>query len=515
MSRRVLITFLGTGDYVGCHYMTGYSGTSFQSGLSRYIQLATVEYWLSQTESVRFDKIMVIMTTRSQAEHWLTFKAKSDDVPAGIRKDDELPGLLPELKELITRLGMEEDVIQPCLINYDNPYLLFSELGERIQPYDRIYLDITHGFRTTPLVATIMLNYWKALKQVELHGLTYGNLEHLGYAALIRQMPTAERLAKIEDYSDLLTLFEWTNASRQFIDTGNPQRLMKLANDVSSLGKSKDYSLLRDIVKNVNNIYASLQLVRNDREDTANSVSSECESLQTLVEKKRLHEEQNVPLSHNRIDFALRAVLDKVTDKVAVLHKDENGRHWRLLNYGKWCKEHQMYTQALAYMREGTLTFFASLIFPSSLWIEYEIREHILKEFLMVISGQKGGVGSSESVKYNLLMKIALNLQKLKDEKSNHPEVASLNRWQVMQQLGLLYDLLVSYLEEPVVPGESQKKHIDTIHHVFNTRNDVMHAGQKPKDGVSPVVAIVKLVEKIEEYMLFLQRVEEEYSTGN
>jgi CRISPR-associated Csx2 family protein len=140
-----LLTFLGANDYRETTYR-------FRE------RVHTAKFFLSVLiQELQPDEIYVFMTD-------------------GAREKNEAP-LLDELN----RYGVDEKKVHAVRIpngqTEEDLWNIFSILADQVLENDSIVLDITHGFRTLPLVGTISLQYLKFVKQVHIAGVYYGAFE--------------------------------------------------------------------------------------------------------------------------------------------------------------------------------------------------------------------------------------------------------------------------------------------------------------------------------------------------
>ena len=98
---------------------------------------------------------------------------------------------------------------------------------------------ITHSFRSIPMLAVVVLNYAKALKQIKISGIYYGAFEALGPISKVKEMEPEERIAPILDLTPLDALMEWSFAIDRYIGTGD-------ARPVSSLTISSANEILKE-----------------------------------------------------------------------------------------------------------------------------------------------------------------------------------------------------------------------------------------------------------------------------
>src|SRR5690606_16601888 len=74
---------------------------------------------------------------------------------------------------------------------------IFQKIVDNVHTGDIIYLDITHAFRSIPMLGMVLLNYLKALHRIEVKAIYYGAFEKLGFAGQVQKMEIEERNAPI------------------------------------------------------------------------------------------------------------------------------------------------------------------------------------------------------------------------------------------------------------------------------------------------------------------------------
>ena len=144
-----------------------------------------------------------------------------------------------------------------------NQWELFEQIYDKIEENDEIYFDITHSFRSNPIIALIIANFAKTLKNATLKRLFYGNFEALGPAYKVRNISVEKRIAPIVDITSMLELLDWTIAVDTFLRTGNPVQIVELADDKSRLfNRDPGFQAIRYFAGALNNFNISLETVR-------------------------------------------------------------------------------------------------------------------------------------------------------------------------------------------------------------------------------------------------------------
>ena len=105
----------------------------------------------------------------------------------------------------------------------------FKTVFDCLQDGDCIVFDITHAFRSIPMLAIVLLNYAKVLKGVQVGGIYYGAFEKLGSISKVKEMDVDDRDAPILDLSALDLLMDWTVGIDRFIKAGDPEMIHRLS----------------------------------------------------------------------------------------------------------------------------------------------------------------------------------------------------------------------------------------------------------------------------------------------
>lgn len=201
MPRKVFIAFLGTSAYRQCNYVKeGFSHTS------RFIQDATFRYLSTLETWTEEDRILILLTQRAEEKNWKSI--------------GQIPGLEETLSEAGFRPRIEAIKGIPEGRDEKEIYQVFELIYRYLQENDELYFDITHGFRYLPTLVVVLGNYAKFLKKVSINSITYGNWE---------MSEKGTKPAPIIDLLSLSALQDWTFAAGQFIQSGNADKLIELA----------------------------------------------------------------------------------------------------------------------------------------------------------------------------------------------------------------------------------------------------------------------------------------------
>jgi len=184
----VLLTFLGTGNYTSACYQFGDQTISHQEA---YFSAALASH-------LKPDRIISLQTEAASKKHGVPLNSRFLDLDFA-----HVPVKIHE--------GKAESEL----------WEIFSSLTNSVPRDCTLHLDITHGFRSLPILGFIALNYLRTTRNVTLGGIHYGAWD---------AMETG--VAPAFDITPFLTLLDWTAAADQFLSTGSATRLAGLLGNI-------------------------------------------------------------------------------------------------------------------------------------------------------------------------------------------------------------------------------------------------------------------------------------------
>ena len=222
MARKVFISVLGTGYYNRTNYYWQTKGNYIET---RFIQEATMKLFTNNWDDN--DKAYFFLTQRARETNW-THPAQINDRRVKDGERDTYKGLELRIKECGIKYGYEVVTI-PDGNNEQEIWQIFEEVFNVFEDEDEVYFDITHAFRSIPMLVMVLINYAKFLKKIKVKSITYGNWEG---------RDKDENFAPIIDITAFSELQDWTSAANDFVNFGNVNKLSKLAkNDISPLAR--------------------------------------------------------------------------------------------------------------------------------------------------------------------------------------------------------------------------------------------------------------------------------------
>jgi CRISPR-associated Csx2 family protein len=105
---------------------------------------------------------------------------------------------------------------------------IFNIIFGKIDKDDELIFDITHGFRSLPMLALVIINYAKLLKKITISGIFYGAFETLGSSRQVEKLNIEKINAPIFDLTPFVKLIEWTKAVGDFLDFGDAREICRL-----------------------------------------------------------------------------------------------------------------------------------------------------------------------------------------------------------------------------------------------------------------------------------------------
>lgn len=198
---KVFFSFLGTSPYVRCNY-----------GID-------ARWW----ENVQFVQTATLHLTCSE---W----GPGDRVVIGCTKDARKINLGLLLAELsATGWTIEPQIVDlPDATSEEELWSIFQRLVDRIEDSDELVLDITHSFRSLPMLFTVLIQYLRVIRNASVRGVYYGAFERLGRPQEVEKMPMEARNAPLIDLTPFLALYDWSIGIDHFLRFGSPTDLERL-----------------------------------------------------------------------------------------------------------------------------------------------------------------------------------------------------------------------------------------------------------------------------------------------
>ncbi|MFN7018290.1 MAG: TIGR02221 family CRISPR-associated protein [Fimbriimonadales bacterium] len=183
-----LITTIGTGNYSEALYRLNPSSSDIRTA---YFPVAVAQWFKPQS-------VYVLLTSTAQNHaNWQNCK-----------------------QELLKQLP--EDHIHAVSIpdgkNEAELWQIFEAITSVVNEGDELIIDITHGFRSLPMLALLAIAYLRQVKGVKLQAILYGAYEARDQDAIV----------PVFDLTPFVSLLDWLAAAKIFMATGNGSELADL-----------------------------------------------------------------------------------------------------------------------------------------------------------------------------------------------------------------------------------------------------------------------------------------------
>lgn len=303
------LTFLGTSNYS----MTTYE---FQGR-----KVETHLFPIAFAEFFPLDEMKVVVTEQAKEMHFSALKQKLKD------------------KCIV------EDIIVPAGKSEKELWAMFDEIVAKIPPESEILIDVTHGFRSMPILSLAISVYLRRILNVKIKHILYGAFD---------APDKKDNITPVFDLTSFLFLIDWTLAIDKFVNLGHAKELsilleqshqqayQKPANDSSDLPRK-----LKSLAGKIGKVTNALAAIRpKETTETAfamvNSIDNVTHEVETWAKP-----------------FA--ATLNQARDEYSNLISrsgqffDDSGLHAQM-EIIKWYLDKQQYAQAITLAREWLIS---------------------------------------------------------------------------------------------------------------------------------------------------------------
>jgi len=180
MARKVFISFLGTGPANKGYDKVYYSckQDNFKSTKTPFVQQATL-HWIKMKENAFPDITYILLTPKAKELNWNALKKRLAGMGVKYQTVEDLPNGNNEIE--LTQL--------------------FKAVDDIVQEGDRIYLDVTHGFRYMPMLMLIAAHSAIITKKATIVHVSYGGF-----------LSAENKVAPLIDLLPMVKLLEETTA---------------------------------------------------------------------------------------------------------------------------------------------------------------------------------------------------------------------------------------------------------------------------------------------------------------
>jgi CRISPR-associated Csx2 family protein len=300
----------------------------------RFVQEALIEFICK--DWTKEDAIIVFRTKEANSKNWLD---NGQDKTTDEIEKTGLKHLFIE-RSFIPIVYDGEDTIIADGFSEAEIWSIFNTVYEHLRENDEVYFDVTNAFRSIPMFSTILFNYAKLLKNIQLKAVYYGAFEKLGPAYEVKKRPLEERIAPILNLTQMSELQDWTIAARNFVKYGKTDVLhTELAKKYTPLlSENKDAQKLRCL------------------DDSLSKVSSYiiANKLDAIVKWNAIKDNINaVKQSKSMIPAAFVPLLEEVEKKTDAFKQKDLSNVFAATD---WCIKHELYQNAYSILLEGIIS---------------------------------------------------------------------------------------------------------------------------------------------------------------
>ena len=397
MPRKVFLSFLGTNEYKNCNYYYGEKCVEENCIKNvRYVQEAMVKLFCDDFSEN--DKIFIFLTKDAREKNW----QDGED-----RNKEKYQGLENRLKH-IGKYSFVQTVDIPAGKSEEEIWEIFKKVYEILEEGDEIIFDITHGFRSLPMLGIVLLNYARFLKNITVKAVYYGAFEVIKD---VINKPVEERNAPIFDLTGFAALQEWASAANNFVNHG-------ITSDLKNL-----------VSKEINPILKETK----GRDETSNNLKSLFEQLDKFSQNILYNRGPNIYKakgdtikkalcnSMNNFITPLEPLMERIEENTGGLKNDSLQNGFVAV---EWCLKYDLIPQAYTLLLENTISLIIEEInkkkcLPVSL-TDKSWRESVTSAFSIIKKNipEEDWKGDNDKIKKILALDLLKNEQFVEDMNS-------------------------------------------------------------------------------------------------
>jgi len=315
---KVFLSFLGISNYTICNYT--YNDKIVKN--VRFVQEALIRIFCRDFN--KNDRIIIFLTDDAKNNNWERHKNNkglgeilNDMLMVNIQK--------PLIKTVRIPIGNSENDI----------WEIFGIMYENINENDEIILDITHSFRSIPMLAMVFLNYAKFLKRINVRGIYYGAFE-------ARDKNNNSPIFNLTSFDKLQ---QWSIAADNFVNYGITDKISRI------LEKEAD-NVLQE-----NNTNESARHAR-DFASTLKKISADFNTVrgQNIINGKSfIYQKNNIDKigNENLISEPLKILKNKILKEIKPFRLNDINNGFRAV---EWYIKHKLIQQGITMLQETIIT---------------------------------------------------------------------------------------------------------------------------------------------------------------
>ncbi len=299
----------------------------------RFVQEALVRIFCKQWK--KDDRIIVFTTYEANDKNWRD---------GGLKDEEGRP--CEGLETRLSSLGLQCEIRQVMIPEghtAEDIWKIFDQACDQINNSDTVIFDITHAFRSIPMLAMVVLQYLKILKKIQISGIYYGAFEVLGPAWKVKEIPLIHRRAPVVELTDFVYLADWATAVDRFLAAGDGRA-------IADLVKKKAIPVIKTSTTNTAERKGAMA-VRDLADSLANfsGIMATCRGLQISEAASKLIKNIDNCEVFDVIP-PLLPLLEKLKESVKGFQENDDIANG--LQAARWCLEHNLVQQAYTILQE-------------------------------------------------------------------------------------------------------------------------------------------------------------------
>lgn len=328
--KKAFISILGTNDYLECHHSYG---DKITESPVKYCQEDTIKIFCGDFDEN--SEIRVFLTEEAEKKNWFD---------NGHLDKDKNPIPNKGLKRRLEELHLKSKIISiPIKEGFSEKEIwdIFQVIFESFREDEEVVVDITHSFRSLPMLMITLLNYAKQVKNIKIRGIYYAAFESLGSIQQVKNIPIGQRIVPILNLTSFSELQDWTNATYDFLNYGNVKylKIINKSKRIASEKKNLDNKIISELLLEIEKVQNLMAFCRGKYLSEYNfSILKE-----KIISLKNL----------NTTIVPVNLLIEKFYDKVKSFN---NVGVENVLAAVEWCYEHNLYQQSITLLLEMIIT---------------------------------------------------------------------------------------------------------------------------------------------------------------
>ena len=346
-----LFSCLGTNHYSKTRYYLEDDEGCFECETS-FIQEALIDYLLQQVTADEKLEVTLLLTRLARSKN---FEENKEAENTGFKAILKKYGEQVVVKTIDVEDGKNEMEI------WEN----FNRITDSVQDGDVIHMDITHGFRSLPLLASAMLNFVKIAKSaVTIAGFYYGAFE-------AKDENNRTPILQLEEF---LNIQNWSHAVDKFLSSGDSEVFDLLDYQIKQIQKKTRTT--ETTIRILNKIGERLKKFSNAlKTNRVNETIEEALAVQALFLSLNKEEINNY--------VTLRPFF-KLLEKMEILIKDycDDDLILNVHLMARQCLSFGLYQQVFTLVQENMINcLMKNLCEQETRYFDYKLRDEVSKYY--------------------------------------------------------------------------------------------------------------------------------------